>query len=196
MTELAIREPTSQPSSPLHVDKPCLCSTRLVIGEPYRAVPRVRVFFGLFFVCAPVVFLPLFVISALLVYTHLRLMGAQNLKTLRDFLPEWKSHRYSYKTQITVQDGPWLAFWGRARAFWIINCTLYCPVSVAVLEWHSYLIKAVENWWCPFHHSKKPTYASSPLDCSYWHVSRDVEQLHPSDRQNPIWNGNFKDHHG
>jgi hypothetical protein len=184
--------PAPQTSPLPHSRKPCQNCTRIEIGEPFRAASRARVFFGLFFVYAPIVFLPFFVVSALLVYAHLRFMGAQNLKTLRDFLPDWKSHRYSYKTQIVTKDGPWLAFWSRARAFWMFNCTFYCPVSVAVLEWNAYLVKAVENFWCPFHHSKKPDYSSSSLDYSFWHMSRDVQQLHPSDRDNPIWNSETK----
>jgi hypothetical protein len=60
-------------------------------------------------------------------------------------------------------------------------------VSVAVIEWNAYLVKAVENWWCPFHHSKKATYDTALLDSSYWHISRNAQQLHPSDRDNPIW---------
>ena len=179
-------------STVAHSPKACQSCTRIEIGRQFRAVSRARVFFGLFFVYAPVVLLPVFVLSGLLVYAHLRLMGAQNLKTLRDFLPEWQSHRYSYKTQITVRDGPGLAFWSRLRAFWMFNCTFYCPVSVAVIEWNAYLVKAVENFWCPFQHSKKADYKGSSLDYSFWHLSKDVQQLNPSDRENPIWNSETK----
>jgi hypothetical protein len=168
--------------------KACLNCNRIEIGRSFTKISRARVFFGLFFVYAPIVFLPLFLLSGLLVHIHLRLMGARNLKTLRDFLPAWSSHRYAYKTQITMRDGPKLAFWIRSRAFWLFNCTWYCPVSVAVLEWNAYLVKAVENWWCPFHHSRKPNYDTSSLDLSFWHVSENVRQLHPDDRDNAIWN--------
>ncbi|HEX8167440.1 MAG TPA: hypothetical protein VF601_16860 [Beijerinckiaceae bacterium] len=168
--------------------KACLSCSRIEIGKPFKTISKARVFFGLFFVYAPIVFLPLFVFSGLLVHVHLRLMGARNLKTLRDFLPERSSHRYSYKTQVTVREGPKLAFWSRHRAFWIFNCTWYCPVSVAVIEWNAYLVKAVENWWCPFHHAKKPNYDTSALDASFWHISSNVQELHPDDRDNPIWN--------
>ena len=123
-----------------------------------------------------------------LIYIHLRLMGAQNLKTLRDFLPAWDSHRYKYKTQIVKNDCHWLARWSRARVYWIFNCTFYCPFSVASLEWASYLTKVVEIWWCPFGHAQKQNYAGSAIDASYWHVSKDVAKLHPEDRDNPIWN--------
>jgi hypothetical protein len=48
----------------------------------------------------------------------------------------------------------------------MFNCT-FCPVSVAVLERNAYLVKAVENFWCPFHHSKKPDYSGSSLDLTH-----------------------------
>ena len=65
---------------------------------------------------------------------------------------------------------------------------MYCPFSVASLEWTTYLTKVVENWWCPFRHERKPHYAGSAIDYSFWHMSRDVEKLAPEDRDNPIWN--------
>ena len=175
--------------APSRRPKPCEACSRIEIGGPYVAISKARVFVGLVFVYSPILFLPLFMLSGLLVYVHLRFLGAQNLKTLRDFMPDPKSHRYSLKTQITNDDSPTIAFWTRLRVFWTFNCTFYCPTSVAVLEWNTYLVKAVENWWCPFHHNKKANYASSSLDTSYWHLSRDVEQLHPDDRANPIWSG-------
>lgn len=178
--------PSAQPQAA--APKACQACDRIIIRERYVAASKRRVFAGLFFVYTPIVFLPLFMLSGLMVHIHLRMMGARNLKTLRDFMPERKSHRYSYKTQITRDDSPAIAFWNRARAFWIFNCTFYCPTSVAVLEWHTYLVKAVENWWCPFHHERKPHYAGSALDASYWHLSRDVAKLDPQDRDNPIWN--------
>ena len=82
---------------------------------------------------------------------------------------------------------PW-ARWTRTRAYWIFNCTFYCPFSVASLEWASYLTKVVEIWWCPFGHAQKQNYAGSAIDASFWHVSKDVAKLHPEDRDNPIWN--------
>jgi hypothetical protein len=38
----------------------------------------------------------------------------------------------------------------QTRLYWILNCTWYCPVSVGLFEWHAYLVKLIENWWCPF----------------------------------------------
>jgi hypothetical protein len=168
--------------------KACAHCDRITIGGNYDRVSPWRVLVGLPFVYLPVLVMPFILLGGALVYIHLRMMGASDLKTLRDFLPDWDSHRYHYKTQIVKQDiHPW-ARWARARFFWVFNCTLYCPFSVASLEWVTYLTKAVENWWCPFGHARKEAYASAAIDASFWHVSRDVAQLHPEDRDNPIWN--------
>jgi len=168
--------------------KACASCTRVDIGVHYKQVSPWRVFVGLPFLYLPILVMPFILLGGGLIYIHLRLMGAQNLKTLLDFLPAWDSHRYSYKTQIVKNDCHWLARWSRARAYWIFNCTFYCPFSVASLEWTTYLTKVVEIWWCPFGHAQKPNYANAAIDYSYWHVSKDIAQLHPEDRENPIWN--------
>ena len=168
--------------------KACASCTRVDIGVHYAKVSPWRVFVGLPFVYLPILVMPFILLGGGLIYIHLRLMGAQNLKTLRDFLPAWESHRYSYKTQIVKNDCHPLARWARARAYWIFNCTFYCPFSVASLEWTSYLTKVVEIWWCPFGHAQKQNYANAAIDYSYWHVSKDAAQLHPEDRENPLWN--------
>ena len=168
--------------------KACESCQRVVIGQPYERISALRVFFGLFFVYSPLVFLPFILAPAFLVYVHLRLMGARNLKGLGDFLPAKESHRYAYKSQIVVRKSPWPAFWTRTRLYWLFNCTWYCPFSVATLEWFTYLVKVVENWWCPFAHARKPHYADAAIDASYWHNELDSLQLHPMDRDNPIWN--------
>ena len=178
------REPV--PSGP--TPKACQSCSRIDIGAHYDEVSPWRVFVALPFVYLPILAMPFIMLGGFLVYLHLRLMGARNLKTLRDFLPAWDSHRYGYKTQIVKRDIHPLARWARARIFWVFNCTLYCPFSVAALEWTAYLTKAVENWWCPFGHAQKPNYAGSALDYSFWHVSKDAAQLHADDRDNPIWN--------
>ena len=168
--------------------KACQSCTRIDIGIRYKQISPWRVLLGLPFVYLPILAMPFILLGGALVYIHLRMMGAQNLKTLRDFLPAWDSHRYEYKTQIVKHDIHPLARWARTRAYWLFNCTLYCPLSVASLEWATYLTKAVENWWCPFGHAQKQNYAGSALDYSFWHISKDAEQLHPDDRNNPIWN--------
>jgi hypothetical protein len=166
----------------------CEACDRIAIGAHYDRISPWRVLVSLPFVYLPVLMMPFILIGGLSVYIHLRLMGASNLKSLREFLPSWDSHRYSYRTQIVKEDiHPW-ACWAKHRIFWTLNCTLYCPFSVAALEWVGYLTKTVENWWCPFNHAQKSRYATSAIDFSFWHVSRDVAQLHPEDRDNPIWN--------
>ena len=51
-------------------------------------------FVGLPFVYLPILTMPFILLGGLMVYVHLRIMGARDLKTLRDFLPPWESHRY------------------------------------------------------------------------------------------------------
>jgi hypothetical protein len=167
--------------------KACASCSRIAIGANYEAVSAWRVFLALPFIYLPVLILPFVLLGAGLAYVHLRLLGAKDLKGLGDFLPAWSSHRYTYKTQIVKRDIHPLASWARLRLFWFFNCTLYCPFSVGALEWAAYLTKAVENWWCPFGHSRKAEYASAALDGSFWHGSRDEAQLDPRDRCNPIW---------
>lgn len=165
--------------------KTCENCERIAINKPYKKISTARALVGLIFVYLPIVFLPFILLAAAMIYTHLRLIGAQNLKILKDYLPEPESHRYSRKTQITYKNSSRLAIWSRSRTFWLFNCTWYCPFSVGTLEWFAYLVKTVENWWCPFNHSRKHHYAVAQLDGSYWHYDTDINQLHPEDRDNP-----------
>jgi hypothetical protein len=169
--------------------KQCENCERVIIQKGYDQVSSIRVLFGLFFIYLPAIFLPVVIVSGLLVYTHLLMLGARNLKTLSDFLPDRGSHRYSVlRKQVVHRGAPKVGFWTRLRLFWFINCTFYCPVSVGVLEWNAYLVKVVENWWCPFEHEKKAGYANAAIDGSYWHNPKDIATLVPEDRENPIWN--------
>jgi hypothetical protein len=80
------------------------------------------------------------------------------------------------------------------KLFWILNCTWYCPYSVALFEWHTYLVKLVENWWCPFGHEKKVDYNDAKIDQSFWHIyPHDAAQMHEDDLNNPIWNETVED---
>ena len=168
--------------------KACMDCQRINLGRNYKKVKWTRTFFGMPFIYIPILFLPFVLLSGLLVHIHLRLMGAENLRSLSSFLPDWESHRYHYKNQLIRESGPKQAFWIHSRLFWFFNCTMYCPFSVALLEWHTYLVKAVENWWCPFAHSKKENYKTAPIDMSYWHSVGDTHRLHKDDQENPIWN--------
>ena len=168
--------------------KACLQCERIAIRTHYSRLSPIRVFFALPFIYSPILLFPFILLSGGLVYLHLRLIGAHGLKNLGHFLPARETHRYNLKTQIVKRGTPKLAFWTHSRLYWIFNCTWYCPTSVALLEWHSYLVKAVENFWCPFAHAKKPHYANASLDGSYWHDEANESQLHPQDRYNIIWN--------
>lgn len=80
--------------------------------------------------------------SAWVTYRRLRLLGAKNLLPYRAFLPGRNSHRYTLKTQITMEPGFRLSPI-RSKLFWIANCTWYCPYSVALFEWQAYLSRVL-----------------------------------------------------
>lgn len=165
------------------------CSARVEIGKNHRNVPVVQRAIGMVLVYLPILTLPFVFASAYMTYLHLRLVGAKNLKTYRDYLPDRSSYRYpGLKDQITME-GSFKASTSQSKLFWLLNCTWYCPYSVALFEWHAYLVKLVENWWCPFSHDKKEGYNNAKIDKSFWHIyPEDACKLTPEDRDNPIWN--------
>jgi hypothetical protein len=164
------------------------CSGRAEIGKNHTKVPVLQRTIGLLFVYLPILTLPFVFLSAYLTYYHLKLIGGENIKTLSDFLPARSSHRYNLKNQITM-DGSFKLSLAQSKLYWILNCTWYCPVSVALFEWHAYLVKLVENWWCPFTHEKKESYNNAKIDKSFWHIyPEDAIKLEPEDRDNEIWN--------
>ncbi|MCX7103960.1 MAG: hypothetical protein NTU70_01580 [Methylococcales bacterium] len=164
------------------------CSGRAEIGKNHTKVPVLQRTVGLLFVYLPILTLPFVFLSAYLTYYHLKLIGGENIKTLSDFLPARSSHRYNLKNQITM-DGSFKLSLAQSKLYWILNCTWYCPVSVALFEWHAYLVKLVENWWCPFTHEKKESYNNAKIDKSFWHIyPEDAIKLEPEDRDNEIWN--------
>lgn len=163
---------------------------RVRIANNFTRQPLWKVFIGVPLIYVPILFsVPFIMVSVLLARAHLRLMGAENIRSYRDFVPQWISHRYYYRNQITYSTG---AKWYNLRAYrwyWIFNCKLYCPLSVALFRYATYLVKIVENWWCPFEHDKKGEYGEGAIDKSYWHLNQqEMECLHPDDRANPIWN--------
>jgi hypothetical protein len=167
---------------------------RVHIGGNFDEIPRWKFLAGV-----PLIYVPILVgivpmiLCALLVRTHLRMVGARNLKSYwKDFVPSWVSHRHTRKNQVVsdkfaAKYGS-LAFVTRSKLFWIFNCKLYCPLSIALLAYLLYLVKVVEQWWCPFRHDKKHTYADAPIDKSFWHANGDEGLLHPDDREHPSWN--------
>jgi len=162
---------------------------RVLIGDNYQNVAFYRILLGVPVVYLPLILFPFVLLSGWLTYLHLKMIGAQNVMRYRDFLPERSSFRYNFKTQIIMEKRYFFSSWSRSVVFWMFNCTRYCPYSVALFQWHQYLVKVVENFWCPFKHSKKHTYGDGAIDKSYWHQREmDTRKLHPEDRDNPIWN--------
>lgn len=165
---------------------------RVQIGNPFFEMPAAYRLLAIPFIYLPIITsIPFLVIGAVLVRIHLKITGAKNLKKYSDFLPDWASHRYTYKTQVTGKTF-FLSkiFW---KSFWIFNCKMYCPMSVALLRYGLYLVQIVEIWWCPFNHDKKHLYKDSAIDKSSWHIyPHFVKLLHEDDRKNPIWNEDAK----
>ncbi|MDH4261978.1 MAG: hypothetical protein OEV78_02925 [Spirochaetia bacterium] len=168
-------------------------AARVSIGDNYQNVPFYRILFGVPIVYLPILLVPFVLTSAWLTWLHLKMIGAKNLYTYSDFLPGKNSFRYTFKTQIIGDKRHFFTFWSRSVIFWMFNCTRYCPYSVALFQWHTYLVKVVENFWCPFNHSRKQNYTEGAIDKSYWHQRKvDIKKLHPDDRNNPIWNKDAK----
>jgi hypothetical protein len=160
---------------------------RAKIGCNHQNQSVLARFFSLILIYLPILTWPFMWLSAYMTYFSLKLGGAENLKTLGDYLPDRASHRYDLKSQI-VMNGSFKFSMAQSRLFWILNCTWYCPYSVALLEWHTYLVKIVENWWCPFGHSRKNDYGEGAIDQSFWHIyPEEIVKLHPDDRNNPIF---------
>lgn len=164
------------------------CAARVEIGKNHNNMPVWQRAVGMVLVYLPILTLPFVILSAYMTYYHLLLVGAKNLKKWSDYIPHRASYRYTYENQITM-DPSFKWSLSRYKWFWIANCTWYCPYSVALFEWHAYLVKIVENWWCPFGHDRKETYSNAPIDKSFWHIyPEDNAKLTEEDRTNPIWN--------
>lgn len=163
---------------------------RVNIGDNFKTQPLWKIFIGAPLIYLPIIFsIPFVIFCVFFVKLHLKLMGAKDIRSYWDFVPSWVSHRYKNNDQIIYSTG---AKWHNLRAYrwyWIFNCKLYCPLSVALFRYVAYLVKIVENWWCPFNHNKKSEYSEGAIDKSYWHLfPQEMERLHPDDRNNVIWN--------
>jgi hypothetical protein len=165
---------------------------RVRIGENFDAQPLWKVFIGVPLIYLPIIFsIPFVVICVILVKSHLILMGAKNIRPYWDFVPSWISHRYTHGNQIIYSTGSTWYTLRHYRWYWIFNCKLYCPLSVALFRYITYLAKIVENWWCPFDHEKKSEYTEGAIDKSYWHLHQQEKgRLHTDDRNNITWNEN------
>jgi hypothetical protein len=163
---------------------------RVKIGCNYVKRPTWKIY-----IAVPLIYLPLIttvpfvLLGTLIIKTHLKWVGGMNIRSYWDFVPDWVSHRYCYQDQITYStDSSWYNLRCH-RFYWIFNCKIYCPLSVALFRYAAYLVIIVENWWCPFGHDKKIEYSIGAIDQSYWHLYRtEREKLHPDDLHNPIWN--------
>lgn len=161
----------------------------ITIGKNYDKQPAWKVFIGIIFIYLPLfITLPFNILTAIFVYFHLKFVGGHNIKKYTDFLPKWTSHRYNSSNQIVVDDTK-LPAPRKFKWFWLFNCKMYCPMSIALFDYISYLVKIVENWWCPFYHNKISKYRGSAVDASYWHIDPERKsKLHPDDRKNTIYN--------
>lgn len=163
-------------------------NNRVLIGRTFKDVPLWKLIVGIPLIYIPAfLVLPFVIVGVNLVRWHLKFMGAENLKKYSDFVPDRKSFRYSLKTQITMKE-KLISVWLRSKIYWFYNCGIYCPYSVALFEYGSYLVKVVENWWCPFFHDKKKYYSDAAIDQSFWHISPEKNKLHQDDLENSIWN--------
>lgn len=163
------------------------CQDRVRIGCHHEERSVLSRAAGLVLIYLPLLTLPFVILSAYMTYYSLRCVGGENVKTWRDFLPDRASHRYDMKSQITMHASFKLSL-SQSKLFWILNCTWYCPYSVALFEWHTYLVKIVENWWCPFHHNRKDDYTEGAIDQSFWHIyPEERAKLHADDRNNPVF---------
>jgi len=165
------------------------CSRRVEIGKNHRKQNVILRSIGTPLVYLPILIVPFVILSAYICYFHLRLSGGKNIKKWSDFIPDRATHRYDLKSQVTM-DPTFKLSASQSKLYWIFNCTWYCPYSVALFEWHAYLVKVIENWWCPFGHERKNTaYKEAAIDKSFWHIyPDDAVKLNEEDLNNPIWN--------
>jgi hypothetical protein len=113
---------------------------RVNISDAYKERSLLYKLACVLLIYLPLLAMPFVALSAWVTYQRLKLVGAKNLKPYRAFLPSRQSHRYTLKTQVTMEPGFWLSPI-RSKLFWVANCTWYCPYSVALFEWHAYLAR-------------------------------------------------------
>lgn len=171
--------------------KPIQKNGRIEIACNYLDRPKWQRVLAVPLIYIPIItWVPFAIVTVFIVRSYLVITGARNLKKYKDFLPEWISHRYTYDTQVTP--AKYRITRPIAKILWVINCKLYCPFSVALSKYLTYLIQVVEIWWCPFTHSKKDTYNETIIDKSFWHLDEAHESLLDNDdKENSIWNSDF-----
>lgn len=161
---------------------------RVRIGCNYAKQPFWKVILGVPLIYLPIITtVPFVIVGVFLVKTHLKYVGGMEIKSYWDFVPAGDSHRYGNSEQPTINISRFHP--AHYRFFWVFNCKNYCPMSVALFSYAVYLVKIVENWWCPFAHDRKQGYVEGAIDMSFWHVDPvELEKLDPEDERNPIWN--------
>ena len=114
---------------------------RVTLGANYLQQPRWKRAVGVPLIYLPLITtIPFVLLGVLLIRTHLKCVGGMNIRPYRDFVPAWLSHRYCYYNQIVYATR---TAWHNLRAyrsFWIFNCKLYCPLSVALFRYAAYLV--------------------------------------------------------
>ncbi len=163
---------------------------RVNIGNNFYRQPVWKRYLAVPLIYLPIITtIPFVMLGVIIVRLHLRHVGGMHIKPFSAFVPDWISHRYTFKNQISFSTDSRPTQFRYYRLYWIFNCKLYCPLSVALFRYAAYLVMIVENWWCPFDHDKKADYAPGAVDYSYWHIhQQEKAMLHPDDRDNVIWN--------
>lgn len=163
--------------------------SRVIIGRNYEKQPLWKKYFGVPFIYLPIIIMiPFVILGTLIIRFHLTVIGGMNIRSYWTFVPAWASHRYHYNNQIVYETDTSIFQLRRYRWYWIFNCKLYCPLSVALFRYSTYLVQIVENWWCPFEHDKKHEYSEAKIDKSYWHIyEAEYNKLNVDDRYNPLW---------
>ena len=119
---------------------------RVTIGANFLQQPTWKKAVGIPLIYFPLITTtPFVLLGVLLVRIHLKYVGAMNIRSYWDFVPAWISHRYRNDNQIIYTTG---STWYNLRAhrfYWIFNCKLYCPLSVALFAYAAYLVLHVDG---------------------------------------------------
>ena len=132
--------------------------------------------------------LPFIIFSGLITRLHLKMAGVISMKLFESFLPENTLYANDVRSQATLKTISWFAQLRCSPSGNALDMS-YWVYSKALFDWHAYLVKVVENWWCPFYHDRKdPYYRIGAINQSYWHLyPEDAIKLVPEDRENPLW---------
>ncbi|MBW2735205.1 MAG: hypothetical protein JRH20_22715 [Deltaproteobacteria bacterium] len=143
-TQAALNE---QPAEGPDLQRPS-CDPCLTIGEFYFSQPVWKRAMAVPLIYFPIATtIPFTVGGNVLLRASLALAGARSRRSIMDYLPAWVSHRYTMETQIVMDSRfQWSPFTALellkgTRAFWIFNCKMYCPASVALFRHTTHLLE-------------------------------------------------------